>query len=429
MPWWDDLLASEQKAKQLREGLMTRYKTQQGLATTTPTPATFTGQVGGMTKAATPPTTFAETLGTQLRGAGYTPQQLTPRAGAGQPTYQPQKAALGAPAVTGEPANWWQKVTPWKEEEGETFLGEVKERLPWGTPKTPTPTFGGEGLAQPSAPGQVLPTEATGYPPGWKEMGEQWKAEPWTSLRSPTEEQRTGGSVMDFPQIIQWLRNQGYSQEEIGGMTVGQAEDIEDAYGQQQALEQGKQQAEVSRGVWATPEQEAQRQQVYEESQARGREGYWTPEQMAHRQRQAGEQAARGREQWGTPEAQAQRQRAYEESQARQQEHYWSPEQVADREKVREESRESAKAHELRGWDTYFDLLDDLQLSPDANEYWDDPARLRELRDKWEAGGKKGAWMTYLKNYDMKGEFASKTYRERMGTAARMAPRMRTASY
>lgn len=142
------------------------------------------------------------------------------------------------------------------------------------------------------------------------------------------------------------------------------------------------------------------------------------------------------RGEWATPEAEAQRgavrEEAYEwelERDRRAREIYWSPKEVANREKAREETRKSAKEYELRGWDTYFDFLDDAQLSPDANEYWNNPARLQELRSRWEAAGKKVSWMTFLKNYDLKGEFATKTYRERMGTAARMAPRMKGVSF
>jgi len=321
------------------------------------------------------------------------------------------------------PANLWQGLTPWKEEAGETFGGEVSERWQALTQPKPTtvpqPTVGGAGLGETTAP-QVDPR-----------VDLNKASEYWRSLTEPvqTEEQRLGGKVLDNPQVVNWLRTQGYSAQEIANMTLGQAEEIEDAFQRQQSLEQAQEQAGVSRDVWADPEAEAQRQRTYEETQARGREGYFTPEQEAHRQRQAEEQAARERQMWGSPEQTAQRQKSYEESQRRQQEWYWSGEQVANREKQRDEQRESAQKHELRGWDTYFDFLDDLQLSPAENDYWDDPGRLRELRDKWEAAGKKASWMTYLREYDFKTEFAEKTYRERQATAARYAPRQRGVSF
>lgn len=331
------------------------------------------------------------------------------------------------PTQPPEEPNWWERtVTPWWEETAKPWLGEIFGQQP--APVTaqpsplpqPTPAVSTGAPQYPSlAPGGVEP-----IPPGW-----------------PKEPLPTGQPEYVPPEADWWvatpgaadaMRRYGFSDEQIQNMSY------EDAV----AFDAQQQMADITGGI--STERNLDQWLIQNGYFPQALEGLSYEDklkmrkQLEDQQRQAGvtQGAAMRRGEWATPEAEAQRgavrEEAYEwelERDRRAREIYWSPKEVANREKVREESRKSAKEYELRGWDTYFDFLDDAQLSPDANEYWNNPARLQELRSRWEAAGKKVSWMTFLKNYDLKGEFATKTYRERMGTAARMAPRMKGVSF
>ena len=315
--------------------------------------------------------------------------------------------------ITGAAGNVMQKVfgRPPGDEVGK------QERVPYTPPITPTtptttkPTSVSGTWSQGGGIGSPLRA-------GWDTGAEVEQPGGVTDTGVPEPEEMWGPGNYD-QDTINWLHGLGYSPEEMANMSV---EDIK-------SLAKGEQQ---KTGL------EGQRNSVIQELYQMGYDPSYTnslsTEQLfamleGQKDIKGKEERAETREEYFSPEEIAHRQKQYDESQQREMEAYWSSEQVANREKKREEDRKSSSEYGLRGWDTYFDFLDDSQLSPDANEYWDNPARLAELRSRWEAAGKKESWLTFLKNYDLKGEFATKTYRERMGTAAKFAPRMRGVSY
>lgn len=405
MAWWDDLLES---AKKTIEGWSEpSYKPK-----TTTTPSTYTGQVGGITKAATP-----------------------------QPTYQPKQTTPTPPAAA-EPANWWEKtVEPWWEETAKPWLGETFGQ----DVTTPQPTLGGAGLAEPPTgydPRQALgkvaedwkktmagvvagevpsagvpelptlpPGPVTPIPPTWPETpipgpepGEGGlPGLPGSDQGVPPPDEMWGPGNYD-PQAVQWLYGLGYSQQDIAGMTIQDLQRIAQEETEKQWIEERKRYQEWEKGPESAEHREWERE--------RARKEYFSPESIAHRTAQWEE--AQGRS---------------EQERQRYLQRYWSPKEVEQRRKAFEESAEWQRNKQLEGWEGYFDTLEDMELSPDANEFWANPAQFAELRRRWEAAGKKTSWRQFLKSYKFKDEFASRTYRERMGRAAKFAPRQRGVSF
>lgn len=337
---------------------------------TTTSSSTYTGKVGGVTSAATP-------------------------------TYKP---------------SWWESITPWNEQAGETLGSSLKSLTsnifnknttasPVTTPTTTTPKVV-------SNPVYTNPTvkEDIAVSNRWKTYVQQLQNDPETFYSQNAEQYKAASEAMDpanqpiskSPTDVAVLLKAGLTYDQISKMTAGQAVDYMDKLEREKSYAQGQQ---VATDYYNTPEAKAQRDAQYIESQQRQRDYYWGDEATTNRQKQ------------------------YEEQQRRANAWYWSDEEVEQRRKQREESAEWEEMKENEGWSEYYSALEGVKLSPEMDDYFSSPTVFNELRRRWIAEGKKVSWNNFVKNFDYKNNFSNVNFRERMAQAARYSPRMRSASY
>lgn len=107
-------------------------------------------------------------------------------------------------------------------------------------------------------------------------------------------------------------------------------------------------------------------------------------------------------------------------------EFYWKAEQIAQRNKQREESWEWSHNKNLEGYAEFFDIMDELKINPEADQYF--KTQFDELRLEWETSGSGLSWEEWLRQYDFMGEWYSRSPYKRGERPATFAPRMRTVA-
>lgn len=107
-------------------------------------------------------------------------------------------------------------------------------------------------------------------------------------------------------------------------------------------------------------------------------------------------------------------------------EFYWRPEQVAQRNKQREESWEWSHNKELEGYKEFYEILDELKMSPEMDSYFRD--KFNELRRMWETSNSGLDWETWLRQHDFSKDFGKLRPPQRGERPSAFAPRLITVS-
>jgi hypothetical protein len=115
----------------------------------------------------------------------------------------------------------------------------------------------------------------------------------------------------------------------------------------------------------------------------------------------------------------------YNKLQSQQEENdYWSSTSINERNRRREESYEWSKAKDLEGWDAFYKTMNDLKLTPDMDNYFNNPTMFNDLRRQWETSGTNLSWEQWLAQYDFKGTWNKLSPRDRGERPSTFAPRM-----
>ncbi len=109
---------------------------------------------------------------------------------------------------------------------------------------------------------------------------------------------------------------------------------------------------------------------------------------------------------------------------SKQEEDYWSAESVAERNRRREESTEWSRAKELEGWNAFYNTMNALKMTPDMDNYFNNPTTFNDLRRQWEASNAGLSWEQWLSQYNFKGVWDKLDPRMRGERPSTFAPRM-----